>query len=119
MSLSNSRYVRLLRRAFTLELVYIYASVLLAAGLVSYLLNASVVPATAVFVPRNFQAQSVIETIIYSFTIVMGAGGVYLLSRSASEQQMKRETSLLFAGGIALLIISFIMMFGLYSLKFS
>lgn len=116
LSESANRFVRLLVRLFRVELIYLYLSVILSAGTIAYILNANLIPSTSTFV-RSLQAQSLIETIIYFVTIAMGSGGFYLIARGASSKQVKRESGFMFLGGIALILVTFVMIFSYWSLK--
>lgn len=116
MTESGNKYVRLVSRLFKLELIYVYLTVILSAGLIAYVLNANLVPSTSTFV-RSLQAQSIIETIIYMVTIAIGTGGFYLIARGAADRQMKRESGFMFLGGLALVFVTFIMIFSYWNFK--
>lgn len=115
--MSRNRYVRYIRSALKLEYIFVYASVILSAGIVAYLLNASLIPPTNIIIIGNLQAQSIIETLLYGFVIVMGVAGTFLLARSTSDSQMDRVKGLFFVGGLGLVFLSFIMIYSLWSYK--
>ena len=115
-SLAKNRYLKYLKNALRLEYLWIYANIILSAGFVAYLLNAKYVPATSIIVVGQFQEQSLIETLIYAFVIIMGFGGVYLMARSTSDTQMDRVKGLFFIMGIGLLFLSYII-YSLWSYK--
>lgn len=116
-SLAKNKYLKYLKNALKLEYLWIYASIILSAGFVAYVLNARYVPATSIIVVGQFQEQSLIETLIYAFVIIMGFGGVYLMARSISDSQMDRVKGLFFIMGIGFLFLSFIMIYSLWSYK--
>lgn len=116
MSGSGNKYIRMIARFLKLELLYVYLTIILSAGTIAYVLNASLIPSTTTFV-RSLQAQSIIETIIYMVTIAIGTGGFYLIARGASEKQMRRESGFMFLGGLALVLVTFIMIFSYWNFK--
>ncbi|MEM0117112.1 MAG: hypothetical protein QXX17_04655 [Conexivisphaerales archaeon] len=115
--MSRNKYIRYILNAFKLEYIFVYASIILSAGIVAYLLNASLIPPTNIIIIGNLQAQSIIETLIYGFVIVMGVAGAFLLARSAGDGQMDRVKGIFFLAGLGLLLLSFVMIYSLWSYK--
>lgn len=115
--MSIAKYARFIRNLFRLEYIFVYASIILSAGIVAYLLNVSAISPTNIIMVGNLQAQSIIETLIYGFTVVLGVAGVFLLAKSAGDSQIDRIKGIFFLAGLGLLILSFVMIFSLWSYK--
>jgi hypothetical protein len=112
----RNRFVRILSKILTLEGVYVVAGVLLASGLINYLLQGGNISATVVFT-RSLGTQSVLETIVYVIATTMGVGGTYLLLRSSMPAKIGRESFLIFVSGLLVVLIAFFLFFSLYYFK--
>ncbi len=109
--------MRFIARIFRIELLYVYATVILAGGFVAYLINASAVPAGTLIV-RSYGIQSLAETFAYIFLVVMGVIGFLLILRAGEQQKNPRESALFFFVGFMLVIIAFSMIFAFWGYKF-
>ncbi|MDG6939106.1 MAG: hypothetical protein JRN39_01730 [Nitrososphaerota archaeon] len=114
--LERNRYVKVLLRFLRIELIYLYASVVLSAGLIAYIINSPLVPAGTLVV-KAFGIQSLAETFVYIVTMVMGVAGLFLIMRGGNEKTASREAGLLFFTGLMLVFISFAMIFSLWGYK--
>lgn len=115
-NLRRNKWVKTLSRYITLEVVYIFVGVLLTGGLINYLLEGSSVPASVV-ITRSFQTQSILETVTYVVATAMGVTGTYMLVRSGQPSKSSRESFLVFATGILILMIGFFLVFSLFAFK--
>jgi hypothetical protein len=115
-SLRRNRWIRTLAKFVNLESVAVAAGVLLAGGLINYLLIGYTAPATEL-VTRNTQTQSLMETFTYVIASAMGVCGVYMLSRTGGSSKAGRESSLLFVAGVLVLMAAFFLFFSFYNFK--
>jgi hypothetical protein len=112
----RNKWVKTLSKYVTLEVVAVFVGILLTGGLINWLLEGSSVPASVV-ITRSLQTQSVLETVTYIIATAMGVAGTYMLARSSQPSKTGRESFLVFATGILILMIGFFLFFSLYTFK--
>ena len=112
----RNRIVKTISRIVTLEGVYLVAGVLLAGGIINYLLQGGNVSPTVIFT-RSLGTQSILETFVYVIATGLGVGGVYLLLRSSLPAKVGRESFLVFVSGFVIVLIGFFLFFSLYYFK--
>lgn len=117
-NLRRNKWVKTVSKYITLEVIYVLVGVLLAGGLVNYLLEGSSIPASTV-VSTSLETQSVLETITYVIASAMGVTGIYMLARSSQPSKVGRESFFVFVAGILLLMIGFFLIFSMYAFKLS
>ncbi len=115
-NLRRNKWVKTLSKYVTLEVIYVFVGVLLAGGLVNYLLEGSSVPASTV-VTTSLQTQSILETITYVIASASGVTGIYMLARSSQPSKVGRESFFVFITGILILMIGFFLIFSMYTFK--
>jgi hypothetical protein len=114
--LRRSKVVKNLSRLFKTEALFVVAAVLLAGGLINYLLEGINVPA-GTLLTRSLRTQSIVETLAYLLVAFMGVGGTFLVYRSGQTGKGIRESGLFFVSGVIILLISFFLVFSFWSFK--
>ncbi len=105
-------YSKIIKQLKRVELWYVLAFLLIASGLISFVLGKPLLPLTSIFT-SNSSYQTLFETILIFLINLMGLGGVFLITRVSATREIRFGRFYVF-GGIALIIIWFAIMYELY-----
>lgn len=105
-------YLKILKQLKRVELWYTLAFLLIASGLISFVLGKPLIPLTSIFT-SNSSYQTLFETVIIFLVNLMGIGGIFIITKVSSTRDLKFGRFYVL-GGISLLIIWFLIMYELY-----
>ncbi|MCL4343710.1 MAG: hypothetical protein JRN26_08195 [Nitrososphaerota archaeon] len=105
-------YSKIIKQLKKVEMWYVLAFLLIASGLISFVLGKPLIPLASIFT-SNSSYQTLFETILIFLINLMGIGGVFLIAKVSSTREV-RFGRFYVAGGLALLIMWFAIMYELY-----
>lgn len=114
--LSKASQIFDLRRI--LEMAYMFAFLILAAGIINFILEGTNPNFAQYIILPLFNFQNLTETLLNFFTIMIGAAGFYLMYLAGKKISTKRTANLYFVSGLIVLISSAITTWFILSTKF-
>ncbi|MEM3487924.1 MAG: hypothetical protein QXY52_02870 [Conexivisphaerales archaeon] len=105
-------YAKIVNQLKKVEIWYALVFLLIGSGLISFVLGKPLIPLTSIFT-SNTSYQTLFETIIIFLINLMGLGGIFLIAKVSSTREV-RFGRFYVLGGLALLIMWFLIMYELY-----